>query len=154
MGEEEEEDFGMDISSFAAEVNENLEKSEAEGVKITETDSLYSRGKAVTGQLGCWDKLLEQRILLQKILTKVNRFPTDVESFVDPEDTEHVDLIKQAKKALGKSILKSVNLKSTLESKSVEDCDVMGSGLDEIRSWLERDFENGAQARREKISTW
>merc|ERR1719195_468752 len=99
----------MDISSFANQSQENLQKSENDGiVNIGETDSLYSKGKAVTGQLGCWDKLLEQRILLQKILTKVNRFPTDVESFVDPEDTEHVDLIKQAKKALGKSILKSV----------------------------------------------
>ena len=29
-----------------------------------------------------WDKLLEQRILLQKMLTKVNRFPIDVDSFV------------------------------------------------------------------------
>ena len=152
--EEEEKDFGMDISNFAAEPTENLQETEAEGVKITETDSLYSKGKAVTGQLGCWDKLLEQRILLQKILTKVNRFPTDVESFVDPEDTEHVDLIKQAKKALSKSIHKSVNLKNTLENKAVEDCDVMGSGLDEMRSWLERDFESGRQARRERISMW
>ena len=153
--DEEEEDFGMDISNFAGgETNENLEEAEAEGVKITETDSLYSKGKAVTGQLGCWDKLLEQRILLQKILTKVNRFPTDVESFVDPEDTEHVDLIKQAKKALSKTIHKSVNLKNTLENKALEDCDVMGSGLSEMRSWLERDFESGSEARREKISLW
>ena len=152
--DEEEEDFGMDISNFAAETNENLEETIPEGVKITETDSLYSKGKAVTGQLGCWDKLLEQRILLQKILTKVNRFPTDVESFVDPEDTEHIDLIKQAKKALGKSIIKSVNLKNTLENKAVGECVPMGSGLDEIRSWLERDFESGGEARREKISMW
>ena len=152
--EEEEEDFGMDISSFAAKPTENAEETEAAGVKITETDSLYSKGKAVTGQLGCWDKLLEQRILLQKILTKVNRFPIDVESFVDPEDTEHVDLIKQAKKALSKTLHKSVNLKNTLENKAVEDCDIMGPSLSEMRSWLERDFESGSQARREKISMW
>ena len=152
--EEEEEDFGMDISSFAAKPTENAEETEAAGVKITETDSLYSKGKAVTGQLGCWDKLLEQRILLQKILTKVNRFPIDVESFVDPEDTEHVDLIKQAKKALSKTLNKSVNLKNTLENKAVEDCDIMGPSLSEMRSWLERDFESGSQARREKISMW
>ena len=152
--EEEEEDFGMDISSFAAKPTENADETEAAGVKITETDSLYSKGKAVTGQLGCWDKLLEQRILLQKILTKVNRFPIDVESFVDPEDTEHVDLIKQAKKALSKTLNKSVNLKNTLENKAVEDCDIMGPSLGEMRSWLERDFESGSQARREKISMW
>ena len=152
--EEEEEDFGMDISSFAAKPTENADETEAAGVKITETDSLYSKGKAVTGQLGCWDKLLEQRILLQKILTKVNRFPIDVESFVDPEDTEHVDLIKQAKKALSKTLNKSVNLKNTLENKAVEDCDIMGPSLSEMRSWLERDFESGSQARREKISMW
>ena len=152
--EEEEEDFGMDISSFAAKPTENADETEAAGVKITETDSLYSKGKAVTGQLGCWDKLLEQRILLQKILTKVNRFPIDVESFVDPEDTEHVDLIKQAKKALSKTLHKSVNLKNTLENKAVEDCDIMGPSLSEMRSWLERDFESGSQARREKISMW
>ena len=152
--EEEEEDFGMDISSFAAKPTENAEDTEEPALKITETDSLYSKGKAVTGQLGCWDKLLEQRILLQKILTKVNRFPIDVESFVDPEDTEHVDLIKQAKKALSKTLHKSVNLKNTLENKAVEDCDIMGPSLSEMRSWLERDFESGSQARREKISMW
>ena len=153
--EEDDEDFDMDISSFANQSQENLQKSENEGiVNIGETDSLYSKGKAVTGQLACWDKLLEQRILLQKMLTKVNRFPIDVESFVDPEDKEHQDLIKQANKSLSKTLLKSVNLKNKLESRAVEDCDIMGSGMDDMRSWLERDFDSGGQTRRERISVW
>jgi len=153
--EDEDGDFGMDISSFADQSNQNLHEAETEGiVKISETDSMYSKGLAVTKQLACWDKLLEQRIFLQKMLTKVNRFPIDVESFVDPEDKEHLDLIKQANKAFSKTLVKCVTLKNRLDSRAVEDCEKLGSDLDDVRSWLERDFESGAQSRREKISLW
>merc|ERR1719175_256480 len=111
--EDEDDDFGMDISSFADQSNQNSHEAETEGiVKISETNSMYSKGLAVTKQLACWDKLLEQRIFLQKMLTKVNRFPIDVESFVDPEDKEHLDLIKQANKAFSKTLVKCVTLKN------------------------------------------
>merc|ERR1719151_425101 len=42
--------------------------------RVSQTDSLFAKGQAVTAQLSTWDKLLEQRILLQKMATKVNTF--------------------------------------------------------------------------------
>ena len=51
-------------------------------VKVGETDSSYSKGVAVVSQTNCWDKLLEQRILLQKMPTKMNAFPQDLELFI------------------------------------------------------------------------
>ena len=106
-------DFDVDISSFANKDEDNDTRPEETMFKINEGDSLYLKSQAVIGQLSCWDKLLEQRILLQKMLTKINTFPRDPESFVDLDDDEHVKLSNKANKALSSLLLKTVQLKNS-----------------------------------------
>ena len=123
-------------------------------VKVGETDSSYSKGLAVVSQLATWDKLLEQRILMQKMLTKVNTFPQDLEEFMEPDDTEHKDLVWQASKSLMKLAQKSVQLKNCLESKGVDEYEVVGTGMEEMEKWLEDTAKAAEKERRENIVRW
>jgi len=120
-------------------------------LKVEETDSSYFKGVAVVSQLATWDKLLEQRILLQKMLTKVNTFPLDLKEFMDPEDKEHRDLVKQAGKSLTKLVHKSGQLKNAMERKSVEECKVVGDNIDE---WLVDVAKTSEDGRRDVITKW
>ena len=162
-GDESEEDdengddeFGIDISSFA-----NKETPEGQSMendqnmfKVAESDSLFAKSQAVVAQLKCWDKLLEQRIMLQKMLTKVNTFPTNPDSFIDSADTDHAKLHMKANKALSSLLLKSVQLKNSMERKGIEDSQAMKRKLDDMSDWLEEDFSFGDERRRERISLW
>jgi len=120
-------------------------------LKVEETDSSYFKGVAVVSQLATWDKLLEQRILLQKMLTKVNTFPLDLKEFMEPEDKEHRDLVKQAGKSLTKLVHKSGQLKNAMERKSVEECKVVGDNIDE---WLVDVAKTSEDGRRDVITKW
>jgi len=120
-------------------------------LKVEETDSSYFKGIAVVSQLATWDKLLEQRILLQKMLTKVNTFPLDLKEFMEPEDKEHRDLVKQAGKSLTKLVHKSGQLKNAMERKSVEECKVVGDNIDE---WLVDVAKTSEDGRRDVITKW
>merc|ERR1719318_258646 len=124
--EEIESDNGEMLTGEASANDDNI-------VKVGETDSSYSKGLAVVSQLATWDKLLEQRILMQKMLTKVNTFP----QFMEPEDNEHMDLVRQASKSLMKLAQKSVQLKNCMESKGVEEYEVVGPDMEEMEKWLE-----------------
>ena len=155
--DEADTEFDMDISSFAKkDRKENASEPEKEDsmFKVSETDSLYAKGQAVTAQLSTWDKLLEQRILLQKMLTKVNTFPQNLESFVDQDDPEHSKLANRASKALSSLLLKSVQLKNCLERKGVEDSKGMKRSLSEMSEWLKTDFEEGEPRRKERLVMW
>ena len=155
--DEADTEFDMDISSFAMkDRKENASEPEKEDsmFKVSETDSLYAKGQAVTAQLSTWDKLLEQRILLQKMLTKVNTFPQNLESFVDQDDPEHSKLANRASKALSSLLLKSVQLKNCLERKGVEDSKGMKRSLSEMSEWLKTDFEEGEPRRKERLVMW
>jgi len=120
-------------------------------LKVEETDSSYFKGLAVVSQLATWDKLLEQRILLQKMLTKVNTFPLDIKEFMEPEDKEHRDLVKQAGKSLTKLVHKSGQLKNVMERKSVEEYTVVGDNIDE---WLIDVAKSSEDGRRDLITKW
>ena len=127
-GPSENESVDMD----AGEADDKLTIDDAI-LKVEETDSSYFKGLAVVSQLATWDKLLETRILLQKMLTKVNTFPLDLEEFMEPEDKEHRELVKQAGKSLTKLVQKSGQMKNVMERKSVEEYKVVG---DNIEEWL------------------
>ena len=147
-----EQEFDMDISSFTKkEVKDTPSDSM---FRVSETDSLYAKGQAVTAQLSTWDKLLEQRILLQKMATKVNTFPQNLDAFVDEDDPEHVKLVNKANKALSSLMMKSVQLKNCLERKGVEDSKAMKRSLSDMSDWLETDFEEGEPRRKERILMW
>merc|ERR1712098_722567 len=119
--DDDDGDFDVDISSFTNKADGSETKSEEAMFKINEGDALYLKSQAVIGQLSCWDKLLEQRILIQKMLTNVNTFPTEPENFVDQDDDEHVKLVNKANKALSSLLLKTVQLKNSIEKRGLED---------------------------------
>jgi len=180
MGEEEEdgsEEYGSDEEGESEELegsdiensNDDEEEMDSEDggnslneipvendsiVKVGETDSTYAKGVAVVNQLASWDKLLEQRILLQKMLTKVNTFPQNLEQFMDPDDKEHKDLVRQAAKSLTKMVQKSVQLKNSMERRGVEESEVVGNNIDEMGKWLGEVAKDKEKERREKIVMW
>ena len=63
------------------------------------------KASAVVEQLATWDSLLEQRILLQKLLTRVSTFPHSLGTFV--EGKEHEKEVKVAEKAVEKVVRSS-----------------------------------------------
>ena len=102
------------------------------------------KAKAVVGQLSVWNGLLEQIILLQKVVAKVDTFPQDLAAFLEPGDEEHEEHVKEVKKTSQvseKLVNKSGQLRSCLDSASVED--EVGvqlearASLQQIGRWLE-----------------
>ena len=158
--DEAEDEFDIDISTFAAKNDVNSRKDqevsnkEENLFKVSESDSLFAKSQAVTCQLSCWDKLLEQRIMLQKMLTKVNTFPQNVDSFIDQDDPEHVKLVNKANKSLSSLLLKSVQLKHCIDRKGIEDSKIMKRKLEDMNDWLEQDFAQGEKKRNERIEMW
>ena len=63
------------------------------------------KASAVVEQLATWDSLLEQRILLQKLLTRASTFPPSLDSFV--EGKEHEKEVRVAGKAVEKVVRSS-----------------------------------------------
>ena len=151
-----EQEFDMDISSFSKKnTSDNPSSERADSMfRVNETDSLFAKGQAVTAQLSTWDKLLEQRILLQKMATKVNTFPQNLQEFIDEDDPEHVKLVNKANKALSSLMMKSVQLKNCLERKGVEDSKAMKRSVSDMSEWLETDFAEGEPRRKERIVMW
>ena len=153
--EAEDDSFGVDISSFSANNDNNDEETaEADKFKITETDSLFAKSQAVSSQLVHWDKLLEQRIMLQKMLTKVNCFPSDPDMLIDPDDVDHSKLVNKANKSLRSLMMKTVQLKKSVERRTVEESRAMKRKLSDVSDWLEEEFRCGEERRRERISLW
>jgi len=148
-----ERDEDQISSSNNVNLGEETDASMIDGaiLKVEETDSSYFKGIAVVNQLATWDKLLEQRILLQKMLTKVNTFPLDLDEFMEPEDKEHSDLVKRASKSLSKLVQKSVQLKNAIERKGVQEYEVVG---DDTEKWLEDTAKSAENGRREIIMKW
>jgi len=144
LSESDSVDVNADIGGYDDAINDTI-------VKVGETDSTYSKGLAVVSQLATWDKLLEQRILLQKMLTKVNTFPQDLEGFIDPGDKEHTDLVKQANKSLLKLVKKSALFKNVIERKGLEEYEVVG---EDVEKWLEDTSKAAEGGRRENVMKW
>jgi len=148
-----ERDEDQISNSNKANLSEEIDASMIDGsiLKVEETDSSYFKGLAVVNQLATWDKLLEQRILLQKMLTKVNTFPVDLDEFMEPEDKEHSDLVKRASKSLSKLVQKSVQFKNAIERKGLQEYEVVG---DDTEKWLEENAKSAENGRREIIRKW
>ena len=96
--DEDEEEEDADKSDDEDEDSEEEEEGEEEettktepflGLVQRESADPKLKAAAVVGQLSVWDSLLEQRILLQKLLTKVNTFPQDLSALMEVDDTTH-----------------------------------------------------------------
>lgn len=148
----EEDDEDMQNTDEEKEANEEAIVT----VPVSENDP-FLKGCSVVGQLATWDRLLEQRILLQKMMTKVNRFPSTLNNFLDSDDKEHRMRVKKAEKTLTALLLKMIKLKSSLERKSAEEesnCPGPDSRVKELGSWLGESYKSAELARRESLAHW
>ena len=116
-GEEMEEDSEDEDDKLNNEDSE--EESENEDDQMEEEEGPVKPGalmrekessdrvkaSAVVEQLATWDSLLEQRILLQKLLTRASTFPNSLGSFV--EGKEHEKEVRVAGKAVEKVVRSS-----------------------------------------------
>merc|ERR1719228_2526117 len=103
--DEEEEDEGEDDSGEESDKMESpstMSSSSAPSVGLLGPDSKdpVLKAAAVVKQLKVWDGVLEQRILLQELLTKVNKFPQDLGSFLEEGDIAHAKSVEEAGTAL------------------------------------------------------
>jgi len=127
-------------------------------VPVSDTDP-YEKGCAVVGQLASWDKLLEQHILLHKMVCKVNTFPDTLDGFVDRNDKDHCNRVKKTEKSLKTLLLTTAELKTCLERRSLEESSVVQvpSGkrsLTDLGTWLEDLHREAAPGRRESLALW
>ena len=88
------------------------------------------------------------------MLTKVNTFPQNLNTFLDPQDEEHAKLVSKTSKSLSSLLLKTAQLKNCLERKAVEDSKGIKRSLDDMNEWLAEDFASGETRRRERIGMW
>ncbi|XP_076452514.1 protein Aatf-like [Babylonia areolata] len=84
-GDSEEDDEDLDEDSTAGKEDEEITSAESEGedIHIAIQDTAVDEGEkaqAVVQQLDLWDRLMEARIQLQKVLSQVNRLPTRQQS--------------------------------------------------------------------------
>merc|ERR1719431_2384717 len=155
--EEDSEEVGDSENDETMEVS-NETVSDIVTIPMSDTDP-YEKGCAVVGQLASWDKLLEQHILLHKMVSKVNTFPDTLNSFVDREDRDHCDRVKKAEKSLKTLLLKTGDLKKGLERRSLEESSVVQvpSGkmsLADLGTWLEDLHREASPGRRESLALW
>jgi len=102
------EDIDQGENGPGEDDDDDEEQSEAEsedGIKQIGGQSVedeIEKGRAVKQQLAIYDKLLENRILVQKVLVKVNRFPQhqDWANFVQQGDEEYQCKLKECQKAV------------------------------------------------------
>jgi len=156
--DEEVEDEDVEEDS-EEEMNDTLTK--IDGILTLPSSEVdpYVKGCAVVAQISTWDKLLEERILLQKMLTKVNTFPRTLDNFVDTSDPDYQARLKKTEKILKTILMKCGELKQNIERRSLEDSfSVEPPGpkckLGEVSSWLEKLHQEKGDSRRESLSYW
>merc|ERR1719370_2798050 len=111
---EDEEDYDEDEKLNNEDSEEESENEDEEDDQMEEDEGPVKPGalmrekessdrvkaSAVVEQLATWDSLLEQRILLQKLLTRASTFPPTLASFA--EGKEHEKEVRVAGKAVEK----------------------------------------------------
>ena len=109
--EDDEEYEKLEKEESEDEEDDSMEEEEEEGpVKpgalMREKESVDKvKASAVVEQLATWDSLLEQRILLQKMLTRASTFPRRLDSFL--EGKGHEKEVKGAGQAMEKVVRSS-----------------------------------------------
>lgn len=111
-----------------AESNDNQSGSEVEDEGIQKFSSKniseeIEKGKAVKQQIEVCDKLLENRILVQKVFSKVNRFPQheNWSKFTEKGDDDYKAKLKESQRSVKVLLDKMLELDSLLASRNQED---------------------------------
>jgi len=159
----------MDENSDEEEDDEEYEKLEKEESEDEEDDSMEEEGpvkpgalmrekesvdkvkaSAVVEQLATWDSLLEQRILLQKMLTRASTFPRRLDSFL--EGNGHEKEVKGAGQAMEKVVRSSGEVSGLLPG-GVGDI-LQAGDCDSISRWLGAKHRKLEAGRRAGVSKW
>ena len=123
--DEESEDEG-DVSDEEERPNN---KNEEPSIKITGNDKSneYQKGLAIKSQMIVWDRLLEYRIQVQKILQNINKFPQHdswpsfVEDIQAQESSKNGDIVKNDTiKKCQSSIMNLLELLISTKTKLIE----------------------------------
>ena len=133
--EEEDEDVDEegtrssdDLQSEESECSEEAVADEVNSVARSmqaNRDSVVKKGSAIKNQLLIWEKLLESRIQLQKVLTKVNKLPQTpgiiqehnnktFKDFMSIGDEQHKLGVKESQRALANLLDKFICLQDSL----------------------------------------
>merc|ERR550519_2242040 len=124
-GDSGSDDNESDVEQDEAN-NDDESESEDDGIqKISSKNILeeVEKGQAVKQQIEMCDKLLENRILLQKVVSKVNRFPQhqNWSKFTEKGDDEYQAKLKESQRSVKVLLDKLLELDSLLSSREQED---------------------------------
>jgi len=108
------------------------------------------KASAVVEQLATWDSLLEQRILLHKLLTRASTFPTSLASFV--EGKEHEKEVRVAGKAVEKVVRSSGEVCRVLPGGEGEA--LQAGDSEAVARWLGSKHRKLESGRRAGVSKW
>jgi len=108
------------------------------------------KASAVVEQLATWDALLEQRILLQKLLTRASTFPNSLGSFV--EGKEHEKEVRVAGKAVEKVMRSSGEVCRLLPGGEAES--LQAGDSEAAARWLGSKHRKLESGRRAGVSKW
>merc|ERR550525_733931 len=108
------------------------------------------KASAVVEQLATWDSLLEQRILLQKLLTRASTFPHRLGTFV--EGKEHEKEVKVAEKAVEKVVRSSGEVCRLLPGGEAES--LQAGDSEAVARWLGSKHRKLESGRRAGVSKW
>merc|ERR1719239_328947 len=149
---EDEEDEDEDEKAN----NEDSEEEEEEGpvkpgaLMREKESSDRVKASAVVEQLATWDSLLEQRILLQKLLTRASTFPPSLDSFV--EGKEHEKEVRVAGKAVEKVVRSSGEVCKLLPGGEAES--LQAGDSEAAARWLGSKHRKLEPGRRAGVSKW
>merc|ERR1719239_1473266 len=149
---EDEEDEDEDEKAN----NEDSEEEEEEGpvkpgaLMREKESSDRVKASAVVEQLATWDSLLEQRILLQKLLTRASTFPPSHDSFV--EGKEHEKEVRMAGKAVEKAVRSSGEVCRLLPGGEAES--LQAGDSEAAARWLGSKHRKLESGRRAGVSKW
>merc|ERR1711990_642269 len=108
------------------------------------------KASSVVEQLATWDSLLEQRILLQKLLTRASTFPHSLGTFV--EGKEHEKEVKVAEKAVEKLVRSSGEVSRLLPGGDGEP--LQAGDSETVARWLGSKHRKLESGRRAGVSKW
>lgn len=166
--DEDDENTGSDNSDsndVEAESNDDQSDSEVEdeteGIEQISSKNIseeIEKGKSVKQQIEVCDKLLENRILVQKVFSKVNRFPQyeNWSKFTEKGDDDYKAKLKESQRSVKVLLDKLLELDSLLSNKDQEDIEPPKKKL-KLKDYSEKLSGHHSQAesfRNETIQKW
>merc|ERR1740122_356044 len=153
-------DDDSDVEQDEDNKDEEIE-SEDDGIqKISSKNILeeIEKGRAVKHEIEMCDKLLENRILLQKVVSKVNRFPQHQNwtKFTEKGDDEYQAKLKESQRSVKVLLDKLMELDSLLSNREQEEVEPPKKKM-KLKDYSEKLIANHSEVetfRNETIQKW